>query len=160
LSPTRNTPSKASSCIALTGEPGETPRLQRRNDDRKRLAADPLFARAKNDDAGTVAHYAEPISDSALDAVITRVRAAFAQRHGAALPVAIQKVRGMDDLPPALQAARRQQLGLGKGVYFENIVYVVLQAHSTPEEVEKTIFHELYGHAATAPLFDGECLAK
>jgi hypothetical protein len=67
----------------------------------------------------------------------------------------------MDELPLALQAAaRRQQLGLGKGVYFENIVYVVLQAHSTPEEVEKTIFHELYGHAATATLFGGEWLAK
>jgi hypothetical protein len=65
----------------------------------------------------------------------------------------------MDDLPPALQAsAHRQQLGLGKGVYFENAVYVVPQAHRTPEEVGKTIFHELYGHAAT--LFGGERLAK
>lgn len=26
--------------------------------------------------------------------------------------------------------------------------------------MEKTIFHELYGHAATATLFDGEWLAK
>jgi hypothetical protein len=61
-----------------------------------------------------------------MDAIINRVLAAFAQRHGAALPVAIQKVRGMDDLPPALQeAARRQQLDLGKGVFFENTVYVV-----------------------------------
>jgi hypothetical protein len=118
-----------------------------------------LFAHAKNDDAGTVDHHAVPISDSAM--VIARVQAAFARRVGAALPVGIQKVRGMDDLPPALQAAaRRQQLDLGKGVYFENVVYVVQQAHGTAEEVEKTIFHELYGHAATASLFGGEWLAK
>jgi hypothetical protein len=39
-------------CIALTGEPEAAPRLQRRNDDRKRCADDPLFASAKNDDAG------------------------------------------------------------------------------------------------------------
>jgi hypothetical protein len=37
-------------------------------------------------------------------------------------------------------------------------VYAVPQAHSTPEEVETTIFHELYGHATT--LFSGQWLAK
>ena len=67
----------------------------------------------------------------------------------------------MDDLPPVLQeAARRQQLGLGKGVFFENVVYVVQDAHGTTEEVETTIFDELYRHAATASLFGGEWLAK
>jgi hypothetical protein len=54
----------------------------------------------------------------------------------------------MSDLPPALQAAA-----------FENVIYVVEQAHSTPEEVDKTIFHELYGQA-TATLIGGEWLAK
>jgi hypothetical protein len=126
---------------------------------RQRRAADPLFARAKNDDAGTVAHHAEPISDSALDAFITRVQAAFAKRYGAALPVAIKPVRVMDDLPPALQeSARRQQLGLGKGAYWEYVVYEVQQAHGTPEEVDKSIFHELYDHATA--LFGGEWQAK
>jgi hypothetical protein len=43
-----------------------------------------LFARAKNDDAGTVADNAEPISDSAIDAVIGHVPAGFAARRGAA----------------------------------------------------------------------------
>jgi hypothetical protein len=109
---------------------------------------DPLFSRAKKDDAGTVAHDTELISDSAMDAVINRIQAAFAKRHCAALPVAIQKVRGMDELPPALRkVARRQHLDLGKGVFYENVVYVVQQAHGTPEEAGKTIFHELYGHA-------------
>jgi hypothetical protein len=62
---------------------------------------DPLFARSKKNDAGTVAHHAEPISETVLDAVIGHIQDGFARRHGAALPVAIQKVRGRDDLPPA-----------------------------------------------------------
>jgi phenylalanine-4-hydroxylase len=41
-------------------------------------------------------------------------------------------------------------------VFLENVVYVVQQAHCMPYEVEKTIFHELYGHVATASLFGGE----
>jgi hypothetical protein len=75
----------------------------------------PLFARAKNDDAGTVAHHANPISDSAMVAVINRIQAAFAKRHGAALPVAIEKMVVVGGhLPPMLQAAvRRQRLDLG-----------------------------------------------
>jgi hypothetical protein len=124
------------------------------------LRTDDLFVHAKNDEAGTVAYHAQPISDCPIDAVIDRIRAAFSKRHGAALPVANQKVRGMDDLPPELQAARRQQLNLGKGVFCKNTVYVVQQAHNTPEEVKYTIFHELYGYAATAALFGGEWLAK
>jgi hypothetical protein len=57
------------------------------------------------------------------DAVIDRIRAGFAKRHGAALPVAIEKVRYMEDLPPALQAAaRRQHFNLRKGVFFESVV--------------------------------------
>jgi hypothetical protein len=151
--------------LTLTGdrEPGPepAPRLQRRAEDRKRRTEDPLFARAKNGQAGAVAQHPHPISDRALDTVIERIQAAFARRVGAALPVAIKPVRGMADLPPVLQAAaRRQQLNLGKGVFFENTVYVVQQAHGTAEEVERTIFHELYGHAATASLFGGEWLAK
>lgn len=129
-----------------------------------RRAGDPvpdsLFARAKDDKTGTVADDAQPVADAVIDAVISRIQAAFARRHGAALPVAIQKVRGRDDLPPALQeAARRQQLALGNGEFFDNVVYVQ-DAHGTAEEVEKTIFHELYGHAATAALFDDESVDK
>jgi hypothetical protein len=102
-----------------------------------------------------------PISDSDLNAVMGRILARFVACVGAALPVAIEPVRGMDDLPSALQAAaRRQQRDLGKGVFFENVVYVVQQAHGTAEEVKKTIFHELYGHAATAALFGGEWSGK
>jgi hypothetical protein len=99
-----------------------------------------LFARAKDDKAGTVAQNDKTsISDADFAAVIDRAKAAFAKRAGGALTAGIKPVRGMDDLPPAPQeSARRQQLGLGKGVYFENVVYVVQQAHSTPEEVEKT----------------------
>jgi hypothetical protein len=127
----------------------------------QRRAGDALFARAKNDEAWTVAHHAEPISDSAMDSVIDRIQADFSRRQGVASPVAIQKVRGMDDLPPALQmAARRQLFNLGKDVFFESVVYVVQQAHSTPEEVEKTIFRKLCGHAATATLFGREWAAK
>jgi N12 class adenine-specific DNA methylase len=149
--------------LDLTGTPAEPARLQRREDDRKRRESDPLFARAENDEAGAVAQNGKTpiISDTDFAAVIDRVKAAFAKRAGGALTVSIKPVRGMDDLPPALQeAARRQQLDLGKGVYFENTVYVVQQAHSTAEEVEKTIFHELYGHAATATLFGDEWVAK
>jgi hypothetical protein len=103
-----------------------------------------LFARAKNDEAGTVAHHAEPISDSAMDSVIDLIQAGFAGRQGVALPVVMEKVWEMEDLPPALQAAaHRQQLDLGKGMFFENTVYVLQQAHGTSKEVEKTIFHEL-----------------
>jgi hypothetical protein len=67
----------------------------------------------------------------------------------------------MSDPPPVLQeSACRQQLRLGKGADRKNVVYVVQQAHGKPEEVEKTIFHVLYGRAATAALFGGEWPAK
>ena len=67
----------------------------------------------------------------------------------------------MGDRPPALQlAVRPQQLNLGKSVFFENVVHVVKNANSTAKEVKKTIFHELYGHAATAALFGGQRVAK
>jgi hypothetical protein len=79
-----------------------------------------------------------PISDNVIYAFIDRIRPGFAKSNGAALPVAIEKVRGMDNLPPALQVAtRRQQLGLGKCAFFENVVYVVQQAHGTPEKLER-----------------------
>lgn len=84
---------------AVTGDPGPAPSLKPRADDCKRCADDPLFTQAQNDEAGIVAHNAKPISNS--DAVIDRIRAGFAKRHGAAPQVAIEKVRGMDDLPPA-----------------------------------------------------------
>jgi hypothetical protein len=121
-----------------------------------------LFARAKDDKAGTVAQNDKTsISDADFAAVIDRVNAAFAKRAGGPLTVGIEPVGGMNDLAPALQvAARRQQLPLGEGVYFENVVYVVKQAHSRPEEVDKSLFHELYGHAATATVFGGEWGAK
>lgn len=136
------------------------PMPQRRDADRARRSKDtpPLFARAKQDNAGTVADKAQPIGDAAIDAVIKRVQTAFAAASGAALPVRIQNVRDMGDLPPALQeAGRRQQVGkLGKGVFYDGVVYVVQDAHSMPEEVETTIYHELYGHAATSALFGNE----
>jgi hypothetical protein len=53
-------------------------RLQRRADD-------PLFARAKNDQVGTVAHRALPISDNVIYAFNDRIRVGFAKRDGAAL---------------------------------------------------------------------------
>jgi hypothetical protein len=104
-----------------------------------------LFARAKDDKAGTVAQNDKTsICDAGFAAVIDRVKAAFDKRAGGALTVGIEPVGGMSDLPPALQeSARRQQLGLSKGAYWENVVCVVQQAHRTPEEVEKTIFRAI-----------------
>lgn len=133
--------------------------FSRLNTDEKEQA---LFARAKQDDTGAVAGEAQPIGDAAIDAVIKRVQAAFAAANGAALPVRIQKVRDMQDLPPALQeTGHRQQVGkLGEGVFFEDVVYVVQEAHSTAEQVETTIFHGLYGHAATSALFGNEWTVK
>jgi hypothetical protein len=102
-----------------------------------------LFARAKDDKAGTVAQNDKTsISDVDFAAVIDRVKTAFAKRNGGALTVGIEPVGGMNDLPPALQeSARGQQLTLGEGMLFDNVVYGVQQTHSTPKEVEKTIFH-------------------
>jgi hypothetical protein len=119
-----------------------------------------LFARAKDDKAGTVAQNDKTsISDADYAAVIDRVKTVFAKRAGGALTVGIEPVGG-SDLAPALQkSARRRQLGLGKGAYWENVAYVVQQAHGTPVEVEKTIY-ELYGHAATEILFSGTWVAK
>lgn len=37
---------------------------------------------------------------------------------------------------------------------------MVQDAHDTAKEMEKMIFHELYGHAFTAALFGGEWGAK
>jgi hypothetical protein len=94
--------------LILTGEPGAEPRLQPRADDCKRCADDPLVTHAQNGEAGTVAHNAEPISNSAMDAIIERIQAGFARRHGAALPVVIKRVRGMGDLAPAVRTAARR----------------------------------------------------
>jgi hypothetical protein len=139
------------------------PRQKCDSEDHHRRVADappdPLFARAQDNQAGTVAENDKArASDVDFHAVIDRIKAAFARRAGGALTVTIEPVRRMSDLLLEMRAsARRQQIGnLGKGAYWENVVYVVQDAHSTPEEVEKTIFHELYGHAATATLFGGE----
>lgn len=96
---------------------------------------DGLYTRAPQQDAMAAGENPQfPTSSHDADAVIAGVKAAFLAQHGAAIPFRIEKVRVMADLPAALQAsAGRQNVGeSGRGVFYNNTIYVVQNAHSPP----------------------------
>lgn len=52
-----------------------------------------------------------------------------------------------------LEEAARQNVTKAKGLFWKGVVHVVLDAHATKEELQETVFHELYGHAGLQKLF-------
>ena len=82
-----------------------------------------------------------PISSHDADQVIGRIGDAFKSRFRGAIPLRIQKVRVMSDLPPALQASARRQLvgDLGNDEFYDHIIYVVQDSHRMEDEMETRI---------------------
>lgn len=52
-----------------------------------------------------------------------------------------------------LAEAVRQNVTRAKGLFDNGNVYLILDAHATPEQLQETVFHELYGHASLQKLF-------
>lgn len=115
-----------------------------------------LFARAKADGTNAVMQKAHAsIRDADMDGTIARFSDAFVRQFGARLMVPIEKVRAFADLPQAILASAAAQ-GVkvtAPGVFYDGKVYVVQENHRNATELEKMIFHEMFGHAAVRTLF-------
>jgi hypothetical protein len=123
--------------------------------------SDALFSRGEGNAAPVAEQVHLPISTEAADKVVARIQRAFQVRSHGGVPFRIEKVRTMADLPEVLRtSATAQKVEAGKGVFYDGTVYVVEDAHATAKELETTIFHELYGHAATQALFGKEWVQK
>lgn len=69
--------------------------------------------------------------------------------------VEFASVQSFGDLPTEIlkQAERDGVSGGVKGVFHDGKVYLVLDANKSPEDLQNTVFHELYGHAGLQKLF-------
>ena len=67
-----------------------------------------------------------------------------------------------DDLPQEIKDAAKAQGAeyQVKGVFHKGKVHVVLDQHTSPLDVETTLFHEVYGHQGVAKLFGKDITKK
>lgn len=94
------------------------------------------------------------VADCVLDGLIARIVTGFARQTGKALSVTIQKVRTFADFLQAILASVAAQgvSSTAAGVFYDGTVYLVQENHRDAAAVEKTLFHELFGHAAVRAL--------
>jgi hypothetical protein len=126
--------------------------ILRRLENKANAGSDARFARAE--DTAVPEGNRLSIGPEVADSTIERIRSAFASEFNGAT-FRLQKVGDFSDLPkPILDDAARQGVApTAKGVLYGDTVYVVQNNHRSAEDLEKTIFHELYGHAATHAYF-------
>jgi hypothetical protein len=98
---------------------------------------------------------AKAAADGAKDGAVSReiaegMIARVADRLSSRLPgVLFQVVKAPESLPKAICVdATKEKVRNSRGVYYDSFAYLVLSSHKTAKEVEETVFHELYGHAA------------
>jgi len=76
--------------------------------------------------------------------------------------ISIRVVDSFNNLPQVIidQAIREKTENAIDGVNADNVIYLVRDKHATPEHLEKTLLHELVGHAGLAKLFGAEITQK
>lgn len=89
------------------------------------------------------------------------IGAALAHLESGVQGVKFATVQSFGDLPAEiLHEAKSDGIDGGvKGAFHDGTVYLVLDANKSPEELQKTVFHELYGHAGLQKLFWFGCPA-
>lgn len=116
-----------------------------------------LFKRASNPDTPT--NNSRPVVSAAdADKVISDFRAGLSDGAGDNFVVA----SSYDQLPDDIKEHAKQQGAEGdvKGVFHKGKVFVVLDQHTSPVDLETTLFHEAYGHQGISNLFGKDITQK
>lgn len=111
-----------------------------------------LFSTNPNNNPATPTNRATVTFEDA-NKVVERIVSGLS--NSAARKGEIVLLNSYSELPQAIQDAAKGYDAEGRinGVFHNGKTYVVLDQHSTPQQVETTIFHELYGHNGIRRLF-------
>lgn len=113
------------------------------------LALPAFAANAGRSPAGRGAALTEDEAWSVLRPIVGRSGDGRGQLRSGGHAANVRVVARFEDLPPAIQQAAHDQGSDGRdiqGVWHDGTIFIVAGNHSSAIEVERTLFHEFYGH--------------